>query len=75
MPDSAKPKEPKREFLFATADEARSDFTVFTEECLRDLAAKDSRCRYDESTRQLWISIGAVNFPHAPLDRFDHYVS
>lgn len=49
------------EFLFATADEVRPDFTVFTEECLRDLAAKDSRCRYDERARQLWISVGAVN--------------
>lgn len=54
-------KETRNEFLFATADEVRSDFSVFSEQCLRDLAANDSRCRYDEEKRQLWISIGAVN--------------
>lgn len=56
-----KPNEIRNEFLFATADEVRADFTVFTEECLRDLAAKDSRCRYDEEKRQLWMSVGAVD--------------
>lgn len=54
-------QELRNEFLFATADEVRPDFSVFSEECLRDLAAKDGRCRYDEATRQLWISVGGVD--------------
>lgn len=46
-----------QEVLFATANQPNERYEVFTEDCLRNMAAEDSRCRYDEEKRQLWIAI------------------
>lgn len=51
----------KQEFLFATADVPNSKSEVFTEDCLRDLALHDPRCRYDENTKQLWMTVESVD--------------
>jgi hypothetical protein len=45
----------KVKVLFAKAGEVNSNFNVFTAEALRDLAARDERCTYDETTETLWV--------------------
>lgn len=45
------------EVLVATAGVPNESMEIFTEECLRGMAAGDSRCRYDEQTKQLWMEI------------------
>jgi hypothetical protein len=46
-----------QEVLFATAGVPNERLDVFTEDALREMARSDPRCRYQERTKQLWITI------------------